>query len=156
MLTTSRRQMMASCASASLAFPFLSLGAQPKINITGTRVISLRPNHYHGWSTLARRQDGELLLICSGGREGHVCPFGQVELMRSRDGGQTWTFPRVLLDSPIDDRDAGILETAKGTLLLRPSLPTLMMNITLKKVPIRIGPRRGVSSGSQLITGYLL
>ena len=37
--------------------------------------------------------------------------------MRSQDNGQTWTFPRVLLDSPIDDRDAGILETAKGTLL---------------------------------------
>jgi hypothetical protein len=81
---------MASCASASLAFPFLSLGAQPKINITGTRVISLRPNHYHGWPTLARRMDGELLLVCSGGRESHVCPFGQVELMRSKDGGQTW------------------------------------------------------------------
>ena len=117
MFTTSRRQMMTSCASASLAFPFLSLGAQPKINITGTRVISLRPHHYHGWPTLARRKDGELLLVCSGGRESHVCPFGQVELMRSKDGGQTWTFPRVLLDSPIDDRDAGILETAKGALL---------------------------------------
>lgn len=117
MFTTSRRQMMASCASVSLAFPFLSLGAQPKIIIIGTRVISLRPHHYHGWPTLARRKDGELLLVCSGGRESHVCPFGQVELMRSKDGGQTWTFPRVLLDSPIDDRDAGILETAKGALL---------------------------------------
>jgi len=37
--------------------------------------------------------------------------------MRSKDNGQTWTFPRVLLDSPIDDRDAGILETTKGSLL---------------------------------------
>jgi hypothetical protein len=33
------------------------------------------------------------------------------------DGGKTWSFPRVLLDSPIDDRDAGVLETAKGSLL---------------------------------------
>ena len=102
MLTTSRRQMMASCASASLAFPFLSLGAQPKINITDTRVISLRPNHYHGWPTLARRKDGELLLVCSGGREGHVCPFGQVELMRSRDGGKTWTCLLYTSPSPRD------------------------------------------------------
>ena len=117
MTTLSRRQMIASCASASLAAPFLSLGALPKIKVTSTRVISLRPNHYHGWPTLARRRDGELLLVCSGGRENHVCPFGQVELMRSKDDGTTWTFPRVLLDSPIDDRDAGILETAKGTLL---------------------------------------
>jgi hypothetical protein len=53
----------------------------------------------------------------TGERKSHVCPFGQVELMRSGDGGKTWSFPRVLLDSPIDDRDAGVLETAKGSLL---------------------------------------
>ena len=117
MTTLSRRQMIASCASAGIAAPFLSIGAPPKIKITSTRVVSLRPNHYHGWPTLTRRQNGELLLVCSGGRESHVCPFGQVELMRSQDNGQSWSFPRVLLDSPIDDRDAGILETAKGTLL---------------------------------------
>lgn len=117
MTTYSRRAMLGTLAGAGVAFPHILRAAAPKAKITDTRVISLRPNHYHGWSTLARRKDGELLLVCSGGRENHVCPFGQVELMRSRDGGTTWTFPRVLLDSPIDDRDAGILETAKGTLL---------------------------------------
>ncbi|RTZ70761.1 MAG: exo-alpha-sialidase [Verrucomicrobia bacterium] len=85
--------------------------------VHGIGVVSLRPNHYHGWPTLARRRNGQLLLVCSGGREMHVCPFGQVELMRSDDDGKTWTFPRVLLDLAIDDRDAGILETAKGSLL---------------------------------------
>ena len=38
--------------------------------------------------------------------------------MRSDDDGETWTFPRTLLDGPIDDRDAGVLETAKGILLV--------------------------------------
>lgn len=38
--------------------------------------------------------------------------------MTSRDEGKTWTFPRVLLDSATDDRDSGVLETAKGTLLV--------------------------------------
>ena len=85
--------------------------------VHGIGVVSLRPNHYHGWPTLARRRNGQLLLVCSGGREMHVCPFGQVELMRSDDNGKTWTFPRVLLDLAIDDRDAGILETARGSLL---------------------------------------
>lgn len=82
------------------------------------RVISQQSSYYHGWPTLARRKDGELLLVCSGGREGHVCPFGRVELMRSRDGGQTWTFPQVLIDGPIDDRDAGVVETPNGTILV--------------------------------------
>ena len=46
------------------------------------------------------------------------CPFGRVELMRSRDGGENWSFPRVVIDGPIDDRDAGVVETAAGSLLI--------------------------------------
>ena len=38
--------------------------------------------------------------------------------MRSHDEGKTWGWPRVILDTEIDDRDAGITETAKGTLLI--------------------------------------
>jgi Neuraminidase (sialidase) len=38
--------------------------------------------------------------------------------MRSQDDGRTWRWPQVLLDSPIDDRDAGVLETAKGSILV--------------------------------------
>ena len=67
---------------------------------------------------MTRRASGELLLVCSGGRESHVCPFGRLEMMRSHDDGQTWTWPEVVLDGPIDDRDAGVLETAKGTILV--------------------------------------
>jgi sialidase-1 len=81
-------------------------------------VISLQPEYYHGWPTLARRQNGELLIAWSGGRETHVCPFGRVELMRSRDDGRTWSWPEVLMDTPIDDRDAGVLETPAGSLLV--------------------------------------
>lgn len=82
------------------------------------RVISQEPQYYHGWPTLARRKTGELLVVCSGGREQHVCPFGRVELMVSRDDGATWGWPQVVLDSPGDDRDAGVLETARGSLLI--------------------------------------
>lgn len=80
--------------------------------------ISTTDASYHGWSTIARRANGELWVTWSGGREEHVCPFGQVRAMISRDDGQTWTSERVLHDSAIDDRDSGVLETAKGTLLV--------------------------------------
>jgi hypothetical protein len=80
--------------------------------------VSRQPEFYHGWATLARRKNGELLLAYSGGRESHVCPFGRVELMRSPDGGRNWSWPEVLMDSPIDDRDAGVLETPTGALLV--------------------------------------
>ncbi len=67
---------------------------------------------------MRRGASGELLLVCSGGRERHVCPFGRVELMRSKDDGRTWSAPEVLLDTAIDDRDAGICETSRGSLLV--------------------------------------
>lgn len=92
--------------------------AAPDAVIEETKIISWKPPLYHGWPTLTRRKNGELLLVWSGGRESHVCPFGRVELMRSQDEGRTWRWPQVLLDGPIDDRDAGVVETAKGTLLV--------------------------------------
>jgi Neuraminidase (sialidase) len=92
--------------------------AAPTIQILDTKVISQQPEYYCGWSTVARRANGELWVTWSGGREAHVCPFGQVVAMTSRDNGETWTYPRVLLDSATDDRDSGVLETARGTLLV--------------------------------------
>ncbi len=83
-----------------------------------TSVISRQPHLYCGWPTVVRRREGQLIVVWSGGREGHVCPFGRVEMMTSNDDGHTWSWPRVLLDSAIDDRDAGVVETVKGTLLV--------------------------------------
>lgn len=90
----------------------------PAIRVVETKTITEQPQFYHGWPTLARRANGDLVLVYSGGRDYHVCPFGRVELMASRDDGANWTRPRVLVDSVIDDRDSGILETTKGTLLV--------------------------------------
>jgi len=83
-----------------------------------TKTITPSEEPYAGWPTVARRANGELWVSWSGGRDGHVCPMGQVRAMTSRDDGVTWTYPRVLLDSPIDDRDSGAMVTAKGTLLI--------------------------------------
>lgn len=116
-----RREFLAASAVAlsSVILPRNSTqAASSKIEILERRIISWKPPLYHGWPTLARRKDGELLLVFSGGREKHVCPFGRVELMRSHDDGKSWGWPQVLLDGPIDDRDAGVVETAKGSLLV--------------------------------------
>src|SRR3954454_20048146 len=94
------------------------LRAEPRVQVTALETITQQPTFYHGWPTLAARKNGELLVAYSGGRESHVCPFGRVELIRSGDGGKTWTWPEVVSDSPIDDRDAGICETAEGSLLI--------------------------------------
>ncbi|MEZ6052921.1 MAG: sialidase family protein [Planctomycetaceae bacterium] len=90
----------------------------PAIDMMETKIISVDPQIYHGWPTLTRRSNGELLLVWSGGREAHVCPFGRVDWMKSFDEGRSWTWPRTLMDGASDDRDAGVLETADGTILV--------------------------------------
>lgn len=89
----------------------------PKFTVLETKTISADAENYHGWPTLVRRTNGQMIVVCSGGREGHVCPFGRVDMYVSDDDGGTWTWPRTILDSELDDRDAGILETKNGTLL---------------------------------------
>ena len=90
----------------------------PAATILEVRTITPKEEPYSGWPTVVRRANGDLWSVWSGGRDAHVCPMGQVRAMTSRDGGVTWTYPRVLLDTATDDRDAGVLETAKGTLLV--------------------------------------
>lgn len=104
--------------AAVVAAPYFVRAAEPKATGLETKVISQQPEFYHGWPTVARRKNGELWVTWSGGRESHVDPFGQVHAMTSRDDGATWSFPRVLLDSAIDDRDSGVVETAQGSLLV--------------------------------------
>ncbi len=78
----------------------------------------IRKAEYIGWPTVMRRRSGELIASYSGNREDHVCPYGREELIRSFDGGETWTQrPEVFHNSIIDDRDSGITELANGDLL---------------------------------------
>ncbi|MBI5821556.1 MAG: exo-alpha-sialidase [Verrucomicrobia bacterium] len=120
-LTMTRRQFVRTTIVAASGAAF-SIGrpahAAPVIKIAETKVISQQPQYYCGWPTVARRRNGDLLVSWSGGRESHVCPFGRVELMVSHDNGATWCWPQVLLDGSIDDRDSGVLETAKGSILV--------------------------------------
>ena len=97
-----------------------------KIEKLFSGVIALNPT-YHGWPTVVRIRGEELLAVCSGNRERHVCPFGRVFLYRSADGGKTWTGPRVLSNGPLDDRDAGICVTANGWLLVNYFTSTLAL-----------------------------
>ncbi len=105
----------ASCLSAPIGF---AAGAPVKIKVEDTQVITPKTPYYCGWPTIGAKKNGDLIVVYSGGRDYHICPFGRVEEITSRDEGKTWSWPRTLLDSVTDDRDAGILETAQGTLIV--------------------------------------
>jgi sialidase-1 len=123
-----RRRLFAA-AAAGAASAVLRAAEPPPAT-----VISQQPDLYHGWPTLARRSSGELLVAYSGGREQHVCPYGRVELIRSRDDGRTWSWPEVVLDTAIDDRDAGLVETPSGALLVT-TFTSLAYEASLAKFP---------------------
>ena len=64
---------------------------------------------YHGWPSVCRDGRGRLYAVYSGGRVRHICPFGKTVMQISDDGGRSWCPPMVINESPLDDRDAGIL-----------------------------------------------
>jgi sialidase-1 len=118
-----------------------------------TRVISWKAPLYHGWPTLTRTSAGELLLAFSGGREAHVCPFGRVEMMRSKDNGLTWGWPQVLYDGPIDDRDAGIVVTPQGSILVT-TFTSLAYEPLLTRAEVAKPGEPGAFANEQLVAEW--
>ena len=66
-------------------------------------------HNYFGWPSVARLQDGRIAVACSGFRCAHVCPFGKAVIAVSFDEGEIYTGPWPVIDTPLDDRDAGIV-----------------------------------------------
>ena len=83
-----------------------------------SKPICKEPGNYPAWPTIGRTAEGELLVVFSGDREEHVCPYGKTELIRSIDEGETWSSPEIINSTPLDDRDAGILVLESGTLVI--------------------------------------
>ena len=81
-------------------------------------VICKQPGRYIGWPTIARTADGRLIIAFSGDREAHVCPFGKTQIVWGSADAATWSKPETINDCPIDDRDAGVLVTRKGTIVV--------------------------------------
>lgn len=80
-----------------------------KIGDTKTVMSNACSHHgYFAWPTVALLQDGKIAVGASGFRLEHVCPFGKAVISYSFDGGETYTLPAPVIDTPLDDRDAGI------------------------------------------------
>ena len=95
-----------------------AMANEPIVKILSTTVICKEPGRYIGWPTITRTQKGELIVVFSGDRDEHVCPWGKTQMVRSWDGGKMWTVPVTINNTPLDDRDPGIFETNKGTLVI--------------------------------------
>ena len=89
-----------------------------KTTIHWSKVICRQPGHYLAWPTIAKRENGELLIVFSGEREEHACPYGKTQLLRSTDAGETWSVPETINNTPLDDRDAGVVVLRSGAIVV--------------------------------------
>lgn len=67
--------------------------------------------------SVVKLRDGRLLVVYYDSPE-HVSPLGRISMVQSRDDGRTWSPPRVVIDTPFDDRDPSLTITRTGRLLL--------------------------------------
>lgn len=88
-----------------------------KINlIKEPQIIMSNPHskhNYFGWPSAVRLQNGKIAAVASGYRLEHVCPFGKAVISYSEDEGETYTAPAPVIDTVLDDRDAGICTFGK-------------------------------------------
>ncbi len=93
-----------------------------KITVHETKIICENKNNplhgYFAWPSVARLGDGRLAMTASGFRMRHICPFGKAVICYSSDEGESWTPPTPVIDTPLDDRDAGILPLGKDAFLV--------------------------------------
>ncbi len=102
-----------------------------KITVKETKILCDNPSsmhhNYFAWPSVTRLHDGRLAMVASGFRMKHVCPFGKVVLCYSDDEGKTWTRPAVIMDTPLDDRDAGILPFGESNVIVTSFNNTIQM-----------------------------
>jgi len=91
---------------------------QPAAEILSEVVIARQHGRYIGWPTIDRAANGDLLIVFSGDRDWHVDPYGKVFLVRSTDDGKTWGDPELVIDTPLDDRDTGLVTLQDGTVIV--------------------------------------
>jgi len=109
---------LASSGAALAADAIEGIRDQPLATVLSSGTIWAPKDVYIGWPTVAKTAEGELMAAFSGDREAHVCPWGKTQIVRSRDNGQTWSTPETVNNTPLDDRDAGIIQTRQGTLVV--------------------------------------
>jgi sialidase-1 len=65
-------------------------------------------HNYFAWPSVIRLQNGRIAVAASGYRLAHVCPFGKTVMSVSEDEGETYSAPAPIIDTVLDDRDAGL------------------------------------------------
>ncbi|MBQ1244426.1 MAG: exo-alpha-sialidase, partial [Clostridia bacterium] len=89
--------------------------------IGGLQTVMSNPDskhNYFGWPTIARLKNGRIAVAASGFRLKHVCPFGKTVLSISEDECKTFSRPMPIIDTPLDDRDGGLMTFGEAGVMI--------------------------------------
>lgn len=75
-------------------------------------------HNYFAWPTVTRLRDGRIAAAASGYRLEHICPFGKAVMAVSTNEGETYSLPAPIIDTVLDDRDAGLCPFGVSGLIL--------------------------------------
>lgn len=83
-------------------------------------IMSAPESHrnYFGWPSAVITKDDRIAVACSGFRLEHICPFGKAVISYSDDNGETFSAPEAVIDTVLDDRDAGLCTFGENGLIL--------------------------------------
>jgi photosystem II stability/assembly factor-like uncharacterized protein len=95
-------------SSATCAEPFRKLP-------DAERIIAAKNAGY--FPVMIKLKDGALVAVIRAGAT-HLGRGGRLDILRSTDGGRTWSKPITAIDSPWDDRNPALGQMSDGTLVL--------------------------------------
>lgn len=92
-------------------------GVQTRRVATDHVTVARRKGRHFAFPGITRLPGGQLAVVYRDG-VAHVCPFGQIALVRSGDNGRTWGPPETVVDTPSDERDPSIHTLPDGNTLV--------------------------------------
>lgn len=83
-----------------------------------TQTVTIVESDFHvAFPSVERLTSGDLLVVFRSG-SAHVSPDGKILLMRSTDGGHTWSTPDTIISTLWDARDPSITQLNNGLILI--------------------------------------
>jgi len=123
-----KKPILSSLVACCMIAPLVAAGSdvsnyqppkqQARAEIKWVKEICVEKDRYIGWPTVCRLANGDLLVVFSGDRDSHICPWGKVQVIRSTDDGETWGAPVTIANTILDDRDAGIVQLPNGEIVV--------------------------------------
>lgn len=92
------------------------LTEKPVVREIGDTGVTIELN-YQAWPTICKG-DGDTLYVAASVRQSHIDPFAATAFYVSHDNGETWSDAKIINDTPVDDRDTGIVYLGNGRMLV--------------------------------------